>query len=435
MIITIAGLGYVGSVSAACLAKLGHTIIGSDAVPAKMDEVGHGRAPIAEPGLDDLLASAVASGRLSVAAIPDAVPRADLVMVAVGTPSRPDGSLDTADLLRVVEEIGAALPADGRHRTVVIRSTVLPGTVQGPVRAALERTSGLTVGTDVGLAMNPEFLREGSSVRDFFETSRTIVGAEDEPSFAALRAAYAGLEAPLFEVPTAVAELAKYADNAYHAVKIAFANEVGSIAESVGISPSDVLDLLASDRRLNISTAYLRPGMAFGGSCLPKDLRAVQALGRRQSLELPLLGSVLTSNRAHLDRLVARIDAGGSRDVALLGLSFKDSTDDLRESPAVALAQALIERGYQLRIYDPDVHPEMLRGANRRFMEAHLPHLLELLTTSPEAAIGATGTVVVTKVSDDTMTALDRAADRTVVALCELPREPLRPAPALAPIA
>ena len=398
MHVAVIGLGYVGAVTAACLAQLGRNVIGVDTDAHKTDVIAAGRSPISEPGLDELIAQGVASGRLRIADLPEAVAASDVIMVAVGTPSAPSGALDLSAVLRVCAEIGRALPDDGRFRTVVVRSTVLPGSVDDEIRPALESASGREAGEHFGLATNPEFLRESSSIRDFFEATRTIIGADDERSAEQVKQAYEGLEAPAFVVPIRTSELVKYTDNAFHAVKIAFANEISSLARRFDVDGRAVMQLMTADDRLNISPAYLRPGYAFGGSCLPKDLRALTERARKSDLDLPLLSSALPSNAAHFDRGVALVEATGKRRVGILGLSFKASTDDLRESPAVALAERLLGRGYELSIYDEDVRPDALRGANRAFIEEHLPHLGRLLSESLDATLAASEVLVITKV-------------------------------------
>jgi GDP-mannose 6-dehydrogenase len=395
--VAIVGLGYVGAVTAACLARLGIDVMGVDTDEHKVRAIAQGRSPISEPGLDELLAEGVAAGRLTTGTIREAVTRSDVIMIAVGTPSGPSGALDLTAVHRVAEEIGAALPRDGRFRTVVVRSTVLPGTTEGEVRSRLEATSGQTAMSEFGLATNPEFLRESSSIRDFFEASRTVIGADDERSAAAVRDVYAGVSAPIFVVPIRTSEMVKYTDNAFHAVKIAFANEIASFARANGVDGRDVMRVMAADNRLNISTAYLRPGYAFGGSCLPKDLRAITDRARKTDVELPLLHAALASNTAHFERGVRLVEASGRRNVGLLGLSFKSSTDDLRESPAVALAERLIGKGYRLSIYDEDVHPDRLRGVNLEFIDRHLPHLGQLLSESLDATLAASEVIVLMK--------------------------------------
>jgi GDP-mannose 6-dehydrogenase len=397
MQIAVIGLGYVGAVTAACLAHLGQLVCGVDQDEEKADAVGAGRSPIAEPGLDELLEAGVKAGRIGTCDVATAVAAADVVMISVGTPSTPSGAPDLTAVRRVADDIGGAMPHDGRFRTVVVRSTVLPGTTEEQVRPILEGASGLQARSDFGLAMNPEFLREGTGIRDFFEVSRTIIGANDERSSEQVRAIYEGLQAPVERLSIHTAEMVKYTDNAFHAMKVAFANEIASFARASGIDGREVMRLMATDHRLNISPAYLRPGFAFGGSCLPKDVRALIDRARKTDLDLPLLNATLTSNAAHFERGVRLVEAAGGRRVALLGLSFKSSTDDLRESPAIALAERLIGRGYQLRIHDPDVIPTRLRGANRAFMEEHLPHVADLLCNSLAEAIADAETVVIAK--------------------------------------
>jgi GDP-mannose 6-dehydrogenase len=397
MLVAIAGLGYVGAVTAGCLASLGRTVIGVETDPVKADAIRGGRSPVSEPGLDELLNDAIRHGRLEISELEPAVARADVVMVAVGTPSSPTGSLDLTAVERVCDQLGRALPQDGRFRTVVIRSTILPGTTDELVRPTLERSSGRRAGVDFGLATNPEFLREGSGVNDFFNASRTVIGADDDRSAAAVRAVYDGLDTPVHVVPIRTSEMVKYTDNAFHALKIAFANEVASFARRFGVDGREVMRLLVADQRLNISPAYLRPGFAFGGSCKPKDVRALVDRAASSDLDLPLLSATLASNEAHFRRGLALIEGTGKRRIGLLGLSFKSGTDDLRESPAVALAEALLERGYELSIYDEDIHPERIRGANRVFIDQHLPHVGVLLSESLDATLAAAEIVVLAK--------------------------------------
>ena len=397
MQVAVVGLGYVGAVTAACLARLGRSVVGVDTDAVKAAAVADGRSPVAEPGLDELLTDGVRAGHVRVAEIAEAVAEADLIMIAVGTPSASSGALDLSAVMRVSEQIGVALPGDGRFRTVVVRSTVLPGTTEQRVGPCLETGSGMTAGVDFGLAMNPEFLREGSSISDFGQAARTVIGANDARSADQAAAVYDGLSIPIERVSIRTAEMVKYTDNAFHAMKIAFANEMASVAHRLGVDGREAMRVLATDRRLNISSAYLRPGYAFGGSCLPKDLRALTDLARKVDLDLPLLNAALQSNTAHFERGVRLVEEAGARNVALLGLSFKNGTDDLRESPAVALAERLIGRGYRLAIYDPDVQPDRLLGANRAFIERHLPHLVELLRDSLAEALSDAETVVVAK--------------------------------------
>jgi GDP-mannose 6-dehydrogenase len=397
--VAVIGLGYVGAVTSACLAELGRSVVGVDQDPTKADAIAAGRSPIAEPGLDDLLSAGVAAGSIEVGTVAEAVPASDVIMISVGTPSARSGALDLGAVLRVASEIGEALPRDGRFRTVVVRSTVLPSTTEELVQPAIEDASGLQAGADFGLAMNPEFLREGSSIRDFYEAARTIIGANDERSAQQVEDVYQGLAAPNLRVSIRTAEMVKYTDNAFHATKIAFANEIATFARAFGVDGREAMRLMVSDDRLNISPAYLRPGYSFGGSCLPKDLRALNDRARKSDLELPLLDAALASNAAHFERGVRLVEEAGGRRVALLGLSFKSGTDDLRESPAVSLAERLLGRGYSVAIYDPDVSPATLRGANLAFIQQHLPHLVQLLHESLESAVSDADTVVITKSS------------------------------------
>lgn len=421
MHVAVIGLGYVGAVTAGCFARLGHSVVGVDLDLDKARAVAEGRSPISEPGLDELLTEGVQAGRLSTASIPEAVEGADLIMIAVGTPSGPSGALDLTAVHRVAEEIGRALPRDGRFRTVVVRSTVLPGTTDAEVRPRLESASGLVAGSDFGLATNPEFLRESSSIRDFFEASRTVIGADDERSAGMLRDVYAGVAAPILVVPIRTSEMIKYTDNAFHAVKIAFANEIASFARAHGVDGREVMEIMVADTRLNISTAYLRPGYAFGGSCLPKDLRAITDRARKTDVELPLLEAALASNTTHFERGVRLVEATGKRSVGILGLSFKSSTDDLRESPAVALAERLLGKGYRLSIHDEDIQPERLRGANQAFITQHLPHLREVLSESLDATLAASEVVVVTKIWPRVADIADRLrADQHLIDLAGL---------------
>jgi GDP-mannose 6-dehydrogenase len=420
--VAIVGLGYVGAVTAACLAQLGRSVIGVDTDAHKVEAIAAGRSPIAEPGLDELLAEAVAAGRLTTGTIAEAVERSDVIMIAVGTPSAPSGALDLAALIRVTEEIGAAMPLDGRFRTVVVRSTVLPGTTDAEVRPRLESTSGARAGVDFGLATNPEFLRESSSIRDFYEASRTVIGADDDRSAQAVRDVYDGVPAPIHVVSIRTSEMVKYTDNAFHAVKIAFANEIAAFARANGVDGRDVMRVMMADDRLNISTAYLRPGYAFGGSCLPKDLRAITDRARKTDVDLPLLDAALSSNAAHFERGVRLVEATGRRSVGLLGLSFKSATDDLRESPAVGLAERLLGKGYRLSIYDEDIQPDRLRGANRAFIERHLPHLRDLLSESLDATLAASDVIVLTKLWPDVADLATRLRDdQLLVDLVGLP--------------
>ena len=398
MKIAIFGLGYVGSVSAACLADAGHDITGVDVDPHKLSLIRRGRAPVSEPGLDDLLARMVADGRLAVTDdTAAAVQQSDLSLVCVGTPSRRNGSLDTTFLERVIGQIGAALAHGSAYHVVAIRSTVLPGVVASRLMPLLEDASGRRAGDDVGMCVNPEFLREGSAIRDFRRPPFTIIGATDRRAGDVLEAMYAHLESPVHRVLPDEASMVKYASNAFHAVKVAFANEIGAVCQQLAIDGATVMRIFSEDRDLNISPRYLRPGFGFGGSCLPKDLRAMVHLTRELDVVGPVLGNVLPSNDAHIQRTVDAVLGLRQRRVALLGLSFKVGSDDLRESPFVRLAEILIGKGIQLRIYDPDVAIGDVFGRNRAYIEEHLPHVGQLVSTDLANVVTSSDVIIVAK--------------------------------------
>lgn len=380
MRVAVFGLGYVGTVSAAALASLGHEVVGVDTNPTKVARIDRGESPVLETGIDELIASARRGGLLRASADGErAVAESDLSLICVGTPSRGNGSLSTEAVERVSATIGRGLRHASSRHTVVLRSTSRPGTAEEVVGALVAHESGLAPGDGFGLVMNPEFLREGSSLADFFDPPKTVIGEFDERSGTPVAELYADIPAPLHRVPLRVAEMVKYADNAFHAVKIGFANEIGALCRALGLDSHEVMDVFLSDTKLNISAAYLRPGFAFGGSCLPKDLRALVHSARHADLELPLLGSVLPSNERHLERTLDAVVASGRRKVGIVGLAFKPGTDDLRESPLVELAERLLGKGFELSIYDPVVSLSNLVGANREYIEARLPHLSKLL--------------------------------------------------------
>jgi GDP-mannose 6-dehydrogenase len=422
MKVSVFGLGYVGSVSAACLAARGHEVVGVDVNRTKADLIARGQAPVVEERIGELTTQMVDSGRLRATTdVAAAVRDTEISLVCVGTPSAPNGSLSTAYLERVAEEIGGVLAGIDRWHTVVFRSTMLPGSCTGLLVPILEKASGKSAGIDFGVAVNPEFLREGSSVRDFFEPPKTVIGVLDPASADLVAALYDGLPGEVFRVPIAVAEMAKYADNAFHGLKIAFANELGAICQALGVDSHRMMDIFLADRKLNISQAYLRPGFAFGGSCLPKDLRSLVYAAHRADVSAPLLSHVLPSNEEHLRRAFDLVTAGGFRRVGLFGLSFKPGTDDLRESPLVELAERLLGKGYDLRIYDANVTLSRLVGANREYVERHLPHLGELLSNSVEEVVAHAEVCVVGCTDPAVLAALDNAGDRKIVDLVRLP--------------
>jgi GDP-mannose 6-dehydrogenase len=422
MKVSVFGLGYVGCVSAACLAARGHQVIGVDVSPVKVDLVARGQAPVVEERIGEITAEVVREGALrattdAAAAVADT----DISLVCVGTPSAANGSLSTVYLERVCEQIGSALAAKPTRHTVVFRSTMLPGTCLSLLVPILEKASGRTAGVDFGVAVNPEFLREGSSVKDFFDPPKTVIGETDPLSGDAVASLYDGLPGEVFRVPIPVAEMIKYADNSYHAVKIAFANEIGSVCRALGVDSTKVIDVFLSDRKLNVSPAYLRPGFAFGGSCLPKDLRGLVYAAGRADVSVPLLSHVLVSNEDHLRRAVDLVINTGKRRIGLFGLSFKPGTDDLRESPLVELAERLVGKGYDLRIYDQNVALSKLVGANREYVESRLPHLSALLTSDATEVLDHAEVCVVGCTDQHVLAAIDAAGERTVVDLVRLP--------------
>lgn len=391
MNISIFGLGYVGAVTAACFASRGHTIVGVDANGAKCDMIAAGRSPIIEEGLEALLTQAVQAGRLSATTdAMAAIETTDLSIVSVGTPSRANGELDLTFVRRVCRQIGEAIARKGKPHVVVIRSTVLPGTTEA-CAALLREEAG---GVPVSVAFNPEFLREGSAVRDFDAPAYTIVGAEDARAEQMLRALYADVDAPLVVTPIRVAEMVKYAANAFHALKITFANEIGLLAKEMGVDGRRVMSLLVQDTKLNVSPAYLRPGFAYGGSCLPKDVSALLHLARTVDLDVPLLSALPRSNRNQIERVAQRVLASGARRVTVLGLAFKAGTDDLRESPSVELVERLLGKGCEVSVFDTAVETAQLTGANKEYIEGKLPHVSRLLTHDPERLLQAEAIVV-----------------------------------------
>ena len=425
MRIGLFGLGYVGTVGAACLADRGHTVIGVDKSSLKVDLIRSGRSPIVEPGIDDLIRRAVNSGRLMVTEdAAEAVAASDMSIVCVGTPGRPDGTLQLDALGAVVGEIGHAIRAKGKRHTVVVRSTVMPGTTRGLVAA---RLAELADNTTVGVAFNPEFLREGSAVSDFNNPSRTVVGATDQETSDEVMSLYRDFPGLKISTDVEIAEFVKYVDNAWHALKVAFGNETGIIAKALGLRSHDVMDIFFADERLNISSAYMRPGFAFGGSCLPKDLRALTQLGRALDLSLPVLGHILESNRLMIERgadwiLDQSILGQSKKRVAILGISFKPGTDDVRESPFVELAARLIQQGCDIRIFDPNVRLASLIGANKEYLMRALPSVADLMVTSAADAISWGDVVVVTVVDPSYAAAIALARpDQTILDLAGLP--------------
>jgi GDP-mannose 6-dehydrogenase len=411
--ISIFGLGYVGSVSVACLADNGHTVIGVDVSPTKLEMIQQGRSPIIEEGLGELLVKGVAAGRIR--ATSDhvrAVHDSSLSFICVGTPSNSNGSLNLGYVRRVCEEIGAALAAKTGYHVVVARSTMLPGSTEEVVIPILEAASGKQAGRDFGVCFNPEFLREGSSIKDFYEPPYTIVGGDDERAVSAVAEVYSMLHAPVRIVPFKVAEMIKYANNAFHALKVTFANEIGGICKQQNIDSHQVMEIFCQDTKLNLSPYYLKPGFAFGGSCLPKDVRALLYHSRHFDVHLPVMEAILPSNRRQIDVAFQMIKRAGSKRVGVLGFSFKAGTDDLRESPMVELIEHLIGKGYEVKVYDRNVSLANLQGANRAYIEREIPHIATLMLDSIDDVLKTSEIIVIGNAAAEFKTVLDRLNDR-----------------------
>jgi GDP-mannose 6-dehydrogenase len=401
MNVSIFGLGYVGAVSLACLARDGHRVIGVDIDRTKRDLIAAGKTPVVEAGMVELMAQVVASGRVSVTQdVERAVHESDISLVCVGTPSAANGSQDQSALRRIAQQIGGALRHKRDGHVVVFRSTVVPGTVEEALRPLLERESGKQAGSGFHLCFQPEFLREGSSIRDYDHPPFTIVGSASAEGADALRALFGHLPCQFVVTSVRAAETVKYCCNNFHALKITFANETARLCEALGVDAFEVMDLVCRDTQLNVSPAYLRPGFAFGGSCLPKDLRATLYLAKTRDVELPMLSALLASNRVHLEHALQKVLDTQCRRVGLLGLAFKAGTDDLRESPLVLLAEQLIGKGLSVLVYDPNVHLSNLLGSNRAFIDRHLPHIGRLIR-SELAEVVSHSDVIVAAISDD----------------------------------
>jgi GDP-mannose 6-dehydrogenase len=396
MRVVVVGLGYVGSVCSACLASRGHEVVGVDTSDFKVGQIARGMSPIVETGLGTLIAEAQAAGRLrATTAIADAMAGAEVVLVCVGTPSGVDGGLDLSHVKRATAEVGAALKLSGTFTTVVMRSTMLPGSVEDELLPTLEQAAGGRAGKDFGIAYNPEFLREGSAIADFFGAGYTVVGAGDPRSADALRRLYDGVGGELIVTAIRTAEMLKYVNNAYHALKVSFANEVGRVCKKEGIDSHEVMALFCRDTRLNLGPNYLKPGFAFGGSCLPKDLRALTQRARRHDLQLPVITSILRSNDRHVEEAIHLIERVRKKHLGFLGLSFKEQTDDLRESPILRVIGALVGKGHSVLLHDPNLDMERVLGANRRFVEDEVPYLPERLRASVAEVVEKSEVIVV----------------------------------------
>ena len=396
MRIAVFGLGYVGCVTGACLAQMGHEVCGVDISPTKVRMINQGRAPLREKGIERLVRQVVGAGRFRASLqSAKAMDGAEVSLICVGTPSGRGGEAKLDYVLRAAEEIGRALRRRQGPHTTAVRSTVPPGTMERLVIPVLERSARKKAGSGFEVCFHPEFLREGSSVQDFFHPSRTVIGAARAKGAERFAQLWRPIKAPLFVTSLKVAEMVKYADNAFHALKVAFANELGALAKSLGIASREVMRIFVADRKLNISPLYLKPGFAFGGPCLPKDLRALARMGKAAGLDLPLLESILLSNHCHLQRALELILATGKRRVGVLGLVFKSDTDDLRESPSCKLVKALVEGGKKVKVYDPQVDLQSLLGANRTYVESALPELPRLLVGSLHDALDASQVIVI----------------------------------------
>ena len=396
MRVSVFGLGYVGAVSCGCFAHDGMDVIGVDVNPDKVAMINAGKAPILEERIGDMIADAVRSGRLrATTATEEAVHASDVSVISVGTPSHANGSLNLAAVERVSEQIGRALKDKTSRHLVVVRSTVMPGTVRRVVAPILARESGKAADDGFGVCFNPEFLREGSSVKDHYNPPYTLIGRDCEADGRRAAALYAAVDSEVLYSSIETAEMVKYVCNAFHALKITFANEMGQVAQSLGVNGHDVMDLVCRDTKLNISAKYLRPGFAFGGSCLPKDVRALLHRARELDVDVPMTRGILESNRSQIDRAIRLVLSGGRPRVTILGITFKAGTDDLRESPLVTLAEALIGKGIDVRIYDSNVSLSRLTGANKEYVDREIPHLASLLVEDLAAAVSHAEVLVV----------------------------------------
>jgi len=424
MKISIFGLGYVGAVSLACLARDGHDVIGVDIDSNKLDLIREGKTPVVEEGMVDLMKSVVANGRVTVTTDTlHAVMNSDISLVCVGTPSAANGSQDQGAVLRLAESMALAIREKSVPHVVVFRSTLVPGTVEDVLRPIIEAGSGKKDGEGFHLCFQPEFLREGSSIRDYDKPPFTVVGANHDYPIDRLKELFGHLPCNFLNTSVRSAEMMKYCCNNFHALKITFANETVRLCEALGVNPFEVMELVCQDKQLNISPAYLKPGFAFGGSCLPKDLRATTYLAKKYDVEIPMLAGIMQSNRNHVDLAVQKILETGKRKIGFIGLSFKTGTDDLRESPLVSLAEQLLGKGMLLSIYDPEVHLSRLLGANKSFIERHVPHIGELLKPEIEQVVAESEVLVIGLSGKDVAEALVGLvrADQKVLDLVSLP--------------
>lgn len=421
--VSVVGLGYVGAVSTACLADLGHRVVGVDVDPLKVAAIAAGESPIHEDGLADLLGQGVADGLITATAdIARAVAETDVTFLSVGTPTAPDGGCDDRHIRAAARGIGLGLAAKRDYHVVVMRCSIPPGTTMKVMVPAIEAASGKVAGLDFGVAFNPEFLREGVAVEDFRKPPKTVIGASDERAATILARIFEPVDANPIVTSIEVAEMVKYVDNVWHATKVAFANEIGNIAQAVGVDSWEVMDIFCQDTKLNISPYYMKPGFAFGGSCLPKDVRALTSRGRELDLDLPLLNALIPTNEAQVDRAVEMVADFGIRNIAFLGISFKSGTDDLRESPQVTLVERLIGKGFNLRVYDKNVHLARLLGANRAYIEGVIPHIGDILSDDMGAVLEHGDLVIVGNPAPEFRLLADRLGPRhRVLDLARIP--------------
>ena len=396
MKISVLGLGYVGAVSAGCLAHDGHEVIGIDPERTKVDLINSGRSPIIEKDIGGMIAEQVAAGRLRASTdVAAAVRHTDLVLVCVGTPSQANGGIDLKFIRRVCEQIGTTLKHHQGAPVIVMRSTMLPGTMRDVVIPILEKASGKKAGEEFGVCINPEFLREGTAVHDYYHPPKTVIGEMNRASGDLLAALYAKMPGPMIRTDIQTAEMVKYADNVWHALKVGFANEIGNICKAVEVDAHKVMDIFCQDRKLNLSPYYLKPGFAFGGSCLPKDVRALLHKAKTLDVNVPILSAILPSNEMQVARGVQAVIEKGNKEVGILGFSFKAGTDDLRESPMVELVERLLGKGYDLKIYDRNVSLAAIHGANRDFILNRIPHISRLMVESIDEVLAHGKTLVI----------------------------------------
>ncbi len=425
MKISVFGLGYVGVVSCGCLAREGHEVVGVDVSKVKVDMINSGYSPVIEPEIGDFIKDAVGKGRLSaISNAEEAVLNTDVSFVSVGTPSQSNGSLDLGHIEKVCEQIGLALKKKDDYHVVVIRSTMFPGSAKGVVIPTLERFSNKKTGADFGVCVNPEFLREGTSVYDFYNPPKTVIGACDEKCSCLVQEIYRGIPGKLVITSIEVSEMVKYADNNFHAVKITFANEIGMICKKLGIDSHDVMDIFCEDTKLNLSPYYLKPGFAFGGSCLPKDIRALSYKSKMLDIEIPLLNSLLHSNDKQVKAVIKTIIELGKKKIGILGFSFKAGTDDLRESPVVEIIETLLGKGFFIKLYDRNVNIARLIGANKAYIEQHIPHIAELMCNSVEDVIRGSDVVVIGNKSNEFNDAISKIdGNKIIIDLVRIDRD------------